>query len=426
MSGFLFAAALTACSTGGGSSPPAPSSPATQPPQGLASMFDHVIVIVQENRTVDNMFNGFLGADTVTTGKNGTKTVPLVPVPFQPSAGHDHSYSAFVADYNNGAMNGFDHDTPKTTSYAYVRRSDTSNYWSLASRFTLSDEVFQMNMGPSYAAHVNLVAAQGGYPYALAGNPTPNVRAGCLGNNTVDVVDLRTTYPAKQSLATACTDMPTIFDLLDRKGLTWRYYAPPAGMGLNLWSAPDFVKHIALGPDHANLVNDETRILDDIANRNLPNVSYVVPDSCWSDHPRDSPNDPQGGPKWVAEITNAVGASPYWPRTLLLVTWDDWGGWYDHVAPPVLSADQLGFRVPLLIISAYPRSAGAVDHHQRTQASILSAIETIFSLGSLGQLDTKTDDLASDFRYGANPIAYGTALPSERPPPSEKCPLPSE
>jgi phospholipase C len=421
----LAALALAGCSGGStsiGAGMPTPGR--SSPPGGPSGPFAHVVVVVQENRTVDNLFNGFPGADTVRSGEYKHTVIPLVPVPLEPSAGQSHSYRAFIADYDNGAMDGFFRQPPET-AYAYVRQTDVANYWTLASRFTLADETFQMNMGPSFAAHVNLVAGQGGYPMAFAGNPHGNA-PGCFGSGDVIVVDMRDGFPAPERKGLDCQDMPTIFDVLDQAGVSWKYYAPASGIGLTYWSAPDYIRHIALGPDHANLVNPETRVLDDIAHGTLPAVAYVAPQACTSDHPHGSTRNPLAGPKWVAAITNAIGASAYWKNTLVLVTWDDWGGWYDHVPPPLLSADQLGFRVPLLIVSAYAKSPGSVDHRVRSQASILSAIEQVFRLGSLGQLDAKSDDLGSDFDFGHGAAAYGEPLPSATSPPDANCPIPPD
>jgi phospholipase C len=388
----------------------------------LFGKFKHIVVIVQENRTIDNLFNGFPGADTVRIGNRFGQKVHLQRIPLEPAGFNlDHSHRGFVADFDGGKMDGFDHllVSGQHTSYAYVRAGDVKNYWTLATRFTLSDEVFQMNMGPSFSAHVNLIAAQGGYPFAFDGNPGRAGRKagpGCLGQERVGYVDMRTPYPGVQSKGPACMDMQTVFDLLDAKSIPWRYYAPANGIGLEFFSAIDYIQHLALGPDHANLVNPESQILTDIANDQLPPVSYVVPQMCTSDHPRSQSFDPIAGPHWVASITNAIGASSYWKDTLILVTWDDWGGWYDHVTPPVQNADQISFRTPLLIISAHPANAGIPDHTARNQGSIIAAIESNFGLGSLGQLDAQTDDLHNDFQFKA-PVAYGPPLPAATPPP---------
>jgi phospholipase C len=317
-------------------------------------------------------------------------------------------------------MDGFDHEykNSSNTAYAYVQPSDVQNYWTLATRFTLADEVMQMNMGPSFAAHVNLVAAQGGYPYAFAGNPTTKSGApGCFGTMQVPYIDMRLSYPGLPlTTGPACMDMQTIFDLLDGAGIGWKYYAPDYAIGANLWSAPNYITHIANGPDYANLVHPESQILNDIAASSLPPVPYVVPQMCASDHPHGAYVDPLAGPHWVAAITNAIGASPYWDDTLVLVTWDDWGGWYDHVKPAVLNDDQVSFRTPLLVVSAYPAAPGTPDHTARYQASIITAIESNFGLGNLGQLDAQTDDLSGDFNFSQPPVGYGSALPSQVPP----------
>ena len=404
----------------------APSRVTTGRGHTLAGKFQHVVVIVEENRTVDNMFNGFPGADTVRTGDRDGKTVRLIPVPLQPGfMGLDHSHKGFVADYDDGKMDGFDHafsSPSEGTAYAYVRPSNVATYWTYAKRFTLADEVFQAEMAPSLPAHLALVAAQDGHPFAIAGNGNGNGNGppGCFGTLVVLYVDLLTPFPGTESKGPGCIDVPSVFDLLDARGIRWRYYAPDYGIGQHLWSAPDYIRHIALGPDHANLISPETQVLSDIKNHALPPVSYVVPQMCTSDHPYLSTVDPLGGPLWVAEIANAIGTSAYWRSTLILVTWDDWGGWYDHVVPSIMNADQLGFRTPLLVISAYPAKPGVPDHTARNQASIITAIESIFGLGSLGQLDAQTDDLSADFDFSA-PVRYGSPLPAATPPPKEIC-----
>jgi len=154
--------------------------------------------------------------------------------------------------------------------------------------------------------------------------------------------------------------------------------------------------------------------LEAIKTGTLPPVSYVIPQMCTSDHPHGASSDPLAGPHWVAAITNAIGASDYWDNTLILITWDDWGGWYDHVKPPIDNADQLAFRVPLLVVSAYPASPGKPDHTRRNQGSIITAIESVFGLPSLGQLDAKTDDLHADFNFRKR-VIYGTPLPEATP-----------
>jgi phospholipase C len=398
--------------------------PSPVKPNSLFGHFQHIIVLIQENRTVDNLFNGFPGADTVQRGNRFGTMVKLIPQALQPAEGGSHSHQSFVNDYDNGKMDGFDWQSKANhTTYAYVRRSDVANYFALGERFTLADEVFQMDMSPSFASHVYLVSGQGGYPWAVTSNETGRFPDGCYGNDTTQKVDLRTPFPGVVvDGKPACMDFPTIFDLLDSAQVDWRYYTASFGITKLFWSAPEYIRHIAKGPDRAKEVTPETSVINDIQSGNLPPVSYVVPQCQVSDHPSSTEvSDPRGGPRWIAAVTNALGSSQYWGNTLVLVTWDDWGGWYDHVKPPIWNANSLGFRTPLLIISAYPAVPGAVDHTRRNQGSILTAIESNFGLPSLGQLDARTDDLSADFNFDQTPVPYGSPLPSATPNPQTKC-----
>jgi len=178
--------------------------------------------------------------------------------------------------------------------------------------------------------------------------------------------------------------------------VTWKYYAPsPSDIGGKVWSAYSAIGYVFNGPDWSKVVSPETTILSDITNGTLPNVSIVVPDFQNSDHPAVQQNT---GPDWVASIVNAVGGSQYWANTAVIVVWDDWGGWYDHVAPPQLDAYGLGFRVPLMVVSPWSRH-GYVSHVQHEMASITKMIETIWALQPMAAADARADDLRDCFDF---------------------------
>jgi len=182
-------------------------------------------------------------------------------------------------------------------------------------------------------------------------------------------------------------------DLLDSKGISWRYYT--AGEG-SIWTAPNSILHLRMGPDWSeNVVLNPPQVLTDIANRQLPSVSWVIPTGAYSDH---SGGNEGTGPSWVASIVNAIGSSSYWSNTVILVTWDDWGGWYDHVAPKVINSYEYGFRVPLIVISAYAKR-GYVSHVNHDFGSILKYVEKVFGLPTLGYADSLSDDLTDCFDY---------------------------
>ncbi len=418
--GAVVVAGLTAC--GGGSSAGSggpPVGPTTPPPSNLPS---HVVVVIQENRSVDNLFHTLPGVDTVDYGMNSKgRRVPLEPTTLRSIYDPTHTHLSFATEYNDGAMNGFDREriqcgmpptgcTQHESVYHYVQASDVQNYLQLAQEFEFADHVFQANQGPSYPAHFYLVAAQSGRPMAVAENAS-NLNGGCNApsGTTLQYVDLRTPYPGfpLKSESGACVDFPTIFDELDAAHVSWRYYSPEQN---TLWNAPNGIRHMYDSPEFAtNVVYPNGAILRDIANGSLPAVSYVVPNKVYSDHPQLAGGN---GPNWVGTIANAIGNSKYWNQTVILVVWDDWGGWYDHVAPqaPVGAPDdpyEYGMRVPLIVISPFVRQRGLIDHTPRNFTSILRFIETVFNLHALTEIDASTDDLMTMFDFGNRaPLTY--------------------
>ncbi len=379
-------------------------SQATPPP--YSSKIQHVVVIIQENRTFDNLFNGFPGADTVQSGVNSKgQTVPLIPVPLED--GHDpgHLHTNWEIAYDHGKNDGFDIEgwdanpsSKPNYQYAFVPHSETADYFAFAKQYALGDRMFQSDSGPSYPPHQYLIAGQ-----SAMVDEVPNQKPwGCdAPSGTFTVVlnaqgqELRGPFP--------CFSYPTLADLMDAAGVTWAYYAPPANGSGYQWSAYDAVNQIRNGPDWANdVISPQTQILNDIQNNNLRQVSYVVPDYKDSDHAIAGSNT---GPAWVSSIIDAVGNSSYWSSTAVLVTWDDWGGWFDHVVPPQLDVMGLGYRVPLLIVSPYVKP-GYVSHVQHEDGSIVKFIEEVYGLPSLGATDVRADDLGDFFNLSQQPRPF--------------------
>jgi phospholipase C len=220
-------------------------------------------------------------------------------------------------------------------------------------------------------------------------------------------------------LGTLCFSHDTMAKLLDDQGLTWKYYAPasvnPSGSnpGGSIWNAPNSIREICQPDPHytqctgpewtANVDLTPSDVLQDINGCHLANVSWVIPDGKNSDHAGKTTNT--GGPSWVASIVNAIGndktceeGAGYWTDTAIVITWDDWGGWYDHVAPTIQGDYQYGFRVPLLLVSAYtPRAY--VNNYPHDFGSILQFVETVFNIkrGSLGFADERAHSALHDF-----------------------------
>jgi phospholipase C len=163
----------------------------------------------------------------------------------------------------------------------------------------------------------------------------------------------------------------------------------------------DWVNHVVL---------DQTQVLTDIAAGNLSSVTWVIPNGQSSDHA--SFPDGTEGPSWVASVVNAIGNSQFWSSTAIIIAWDDWGGWYDHVAPPIDSTYgyyEYGFRVPLIVVSPYAK-AGYISHVQHDFGSILKFTEEQFNLTTVapGYADTRSDDLSDCFDFTQTPLTFQT------------------
>ncbi len=360
----------------------------------------HVVIIMQENRTVDNLFYGFPGADTVQSGLDGTTVVPMMPVDLGSTMVPNNSHFSFWKEWDHGKMDGFAKTgtTPTTLPYAYVPPSQIQEYWTLASEYTLSDETFQSGTGPSFPAHQYMIAAQSGTADEdPVGNiwgcdATPSTTVALVGPNGTDLPGV---FP--------CFDYQTVADLLDTAGISWRYYTPQATNVGGDSTAFEAIKHIFYGSDWTTkVIYPQTQILKDIPAGQLAAVTWVIPDFNHSDHA----GTPGEGPSWVAQVVNAIGNSKFWSTTAILINWDDWGGWYDHVVPPVVDNSMgMGFRVPLIVVSPYAKH-GYVSHVQYETASLVTYIEKNFGLPDLGQRDAVAGDLSDCFDFTQKPAKF--------------------
>jgi phospholipase C len=366
----------------------------------------HIVVIMQENRTFDNLFHGFPGVDTVESGMSNGKLVALQPIRLEQGTDVDHSHLAWWKAWDNGMMDGFAHDKYpiRNLPYAYVPQQETEPYWTLARQYTLGDRMFQSNTGPSFPAHQYMIAGQS----AEADENPGSTDWGCDAPQTAKVAmvgpngtDLPGVYP--------CFDYPTMADLLDSMSVSWNYYAPgESNPGGYIWSAFQAIRHIRFGSDWNNhVVSPDNQVLNDIKNGKLAQVTWIVPQMAYSDHA--GPGSTAEGPSWVANIINAIGAGPFWDSTVIFVSWDDWGGWYDHVSPPQVDNMGLGFRVPLIVVSPYAKK-GYVSHQVHEFSGFLRYTEEVFGLPSLGTRDVNADDFADCFDYSQSPIPY-SAVP---------------
>ena len=210
----------------------------------------------------------------------------------------------------------------------------------------------------------------------------PSGRWGCGGGHEDRVNTITENRDPKGPRIAPCYDYQTLGDELDKANLSWRFYASAygsisSGEGAE-WSSYEAVKHIRYGADWKKVVSPNWTFITDVRAGKLANFTWITPICEDSDHV----NCPGGyGPSWVAALVNTVGRSGFWDSTAIFVIWDDWGGTYDHVPPPYLGRDSLGFRVPLLVISPYAKH-GHVSHVQYETASVLRFAEDLWGLGS--------------------------------------------
>ena len=397
----------------------------------------HIVIVIQENRTVDNLFHGldkFLPeADIANTGTDSKgNVITLQPVPLKVSYDLDHSHNGFALMYDGGKMDGADlihcfpnyGPCPANPAFRYVRHSDVVPYFEIARNYGFANRMFQTNQGPSYPAHQFLFGGTSQpAPYsALFAANNAFFGAGCSASKSayVELIDPSGNTNARMY---PCFEHQTLADLLDAppknpmNPISWRYYT--VSDELNIWSAPNSINHLCkpagspprcTDPHWTNgdIVLWPSQILTDIEQGNLQAVSWVIPTIQDSDHADGTDG---GGPSWVASIVNAVGKSPYWSSTAVLVLWDDWGGWYDHAKPPIdptYGYYEYGFRVPLLVVSPYTPK-GYVSQKQHDFGSVLRLVETVFDLGLIPPgnfADAKSDDLSDFFDFSKPPRPF--------------------
>jgi phospholipase C len=378
----------------------------------------HVIVIVQENRTFDNLFARFPGADGATEGRTHTGAmVPLRKADLFSDAPVSNSHASFLIDYDGGKMDGFDtlpYEGNPYFVYQYVDPAQIRSYWTLAKRYVLADHFFSTQSSGSFTAHQDLIRGDSSIndTESLIDFPTGSPWGCDAPSGTVTSLITPAEYLADQG-PYPCLTYRTLRDLLDAKHVTWKYYADQTGsgdsLGADYWNAFDAIKAVREGPEwKTNVSMPNTNIFNDIASKRLPRVSWIVPAFPDSDHPGDFyGQDYDHGPAWVAQVVNAIGHSPYWSNCAILIMWDDWGGFYDHVPPPQYNDQSLGNRVPLIVVSPYAKTS-YVMHGRYETASLVRFIEDNWNLGRLGTGDVRAADIVDAFNFNRTPRPFVT------------------
>jgi phospholipase C len=392
---------------------------------------EHVVFLMQENHTFDNYFSAFPGVEEPSsigcqpdwiptpspspqpTPKPGESPAPTptpsptpkgspapTPAPTQAptaSACYDrfhldshrtvdlnHSADAALRAYDNGKMDGFSatqgtYNLPQNLAMGYYDGNDLPLYYNLASDYVLAQRFYSSAWGSSEINHMYAVAARGGGIMPSTGY-----------------------------------DFQTIFDRLQAAGVSWKFYVqnynpsitfrnldPTAKQASQLIWAPllDFARFID-DPALSSHIVDMSQYFTDLQNGTLPAVAYLAP-SGLSEHP---PGDITVGQTFAVSTVTSLMRSSAWDSSLWVLTWDDWGGWYDHVPPPQVDGDGFGFRVPAIFVSPYARR-GLIDNTTYDFTSVLKFIEDNWSLAPLTARDATANSVANALNFNQSPAA---------------------
>lgn len=456
---------LAACSSNG-VSPVSNGVPPRALSRSPASPIRHIVLLIQENRSFDNLFAKFPGARGATRGRAKVpagkgfieKWVTLEASPLTIPYDLQHCHRAFETDYDGGKLDGFYLEgkgncpvakRAQTLPYHYVEKSQIKPYWDIAKQWVLADEMFQTQGSGSFTAHQDLI--RGGTCIRACGSLRQKTESlidnpgywpwGCDAPSSArtHVIDIKgvVTYtgpfPCTNKFPMRSAGYATLRDLLDAAGVSWKYYTPcfsraeqrgciPSsacdgahGCDGNELNAFDAIYPVRHGAEWGSNVSwPETNIYGDIASRTLAAVSWVIPEDDESDHPGEKVDK---GPEWVASVVNAIGNSAYWKSTAIIVIWDDWGGFYDNAVPAQYRDVQggLGFRVPMLVVSPYAIAGAAhkgyISHTPYEFGSILKYIEETWNLPSLGTTDVRATSISDVFNYRQKPRSF-TKIPA--------------
>ena len=399
-------------------------SPVSQPlrnaPGGHAARtpIKHIFIILKENHTFDNYFATFPGAEGATMATRGDGSQIALSQPFTdlwyPGS---NSWTSEHKDFASGAMAGFDSGEsipgviPFISNGPYVTYAPADGqpggparyYWQLAQAGVLCDHYFTAVMGPSFPNHLMSVAASSGRSIS---NPS-------LLSKKVTVLDAAGNQVSHEESFSSDEIATTLPNELEQAGLTWKYYSENSSSVVG--SAADYLEDQGLGIGSIEVLKNAQsystsfdQTTSDL-NRNLgailasgdaASVTWIRPGALNSEHPGIS--GVEDGAAWTRGVVEAIANSPVWNDSAIFITYDDFGGFYDHVAPPQVDDLGLGFRVPLTIVSPYAQQ-GAILSDTYEVSAILKFAEDNFNLPAMTSRDATANDLSAAFDFTQPP-----------------------
>jgi phospholipase C len=460
--GALLVIGLGACAPGSSSEVPAP---------GLTGIhkIQHIVVIMQENRSFDQYFGTYPGADGFPAANGAFTTCVPDPIaqacvypyhdPNDRTGGGPHGSTDATADVDGGKMDGFIAsaekgkkgclatvdpactNADKTDVMGYKDAREIPNYWAYAENFVLQDRMFQSNASWSFPEHLYLVSEWSAKCSRVADPMSCVTNIDAPGTALRGAGKISGDDQAARNFA-----WTSLTYLLYKHQVSWRYYVAeglqpdceddaatcaPAQQKVgtpDIWNPLPGFTDVRADGQLGNVVTLD-HFYSDVKAGNLPAVSWVVPNGAVSEHP---PGLVSAGQAYVTTLVNTIMNSPDWSSTAIFLNWDDWGGFYDHVQPPVVDGAGYGLRVPGIVISPFARR-GYIDHQTLSQDAYVKFIEDDFLGGA--RLDPKTDgrpdsrpdvrendpglgDLALDFDFSQTPRPPLVLSPTPSPGPA--------
>jgi phospholipase C len=377
-----------------------------------------VVYLMLENRSFDNIFGKFPGANGTTVGVRDGKEVPLTRCTSWLPGDLAHDYAAALNHLNGGKQDGFATGLyGPYFAYTQFEEEDIPNYFHWARRYVLCDNFFASAHGPSYPNHFYSIAGQSGGAFDNPENIQSRKEEGksykswgcdAIGEDVFVLVRDEHGYITKHD---TCFRFKTVGDQLLEQGIDWAFYSAEWGQPGYFWSAYNGIEqifHTDLWHEHIRPVD---RLLDDLDRGDLPAVTWITPRFELSDHP---PWSSCFAHNWVTAIVDRIMRGPMWKHTAIFITWDEWGGFYDHVPPPRVDHLGLGFRVPMLVISPYAKR-GYIDDARGEFSSPLKFIADNWGLSYLTDRIRNTHNFEHVFDFHRKP------RPPDPLPPMTRC-----
>jgi len=368
-----------------------------------------VIYVMLENRSFNNLFGRFPGVSGTHVGDMFGKEITIGPCPEYLPGDLPHDRSAYLIDLDAGKQDGFGSGRwGDPWAYTAHNEHQLPNYWLWAKEYSISDHFFASAAGPSFPNHFYFIAGQSGgaidNPENISGRKLPG-NAGVLKSWGCDAVGKDVFVFVKDDHGNltkhdTCFTFKTVGEQLDGIGVDWTYYAAVPGEPGYFWNAYNGIRDVFHDKSYWNAhMRSVDRLSKDIEANALPAVTWITPRFQLSDHP---PYSSAWAHNWVSDIVNGVMRSGMWDHTAIFLTWDEWGGFYDHMTPPVVDDEGFGFRVPLLTISPYA-ARGVIDDEVGEFSTPLRFISDNWGLDPLTPRIARTHNFEHVFDFKRGP-----------------------